>query len=152
MAQRVDDALRSDRFHMLLIVAFASVAIVLASIGIFGAMAYAVEQRTREFGVRLALGARRRGILALALGQSLRLGLVGTALGLGLSLAVARLVGDGLYLVEGKHNGLIHGVTTTDPLTLGCACAALISAATLAGLIPARRATRVDPNVALRCE
>jgi predicted permease len=152
MAQRVDDALRSDRFHLLLIGAFAAVATLLAAIGIFGAMAYAIEQRTREFGVRLALGANRLGILALALGQSARLGLAGTALGLGLSLALARLLGDALYLVQGKHNGLIYGVSTTDPLTLACACATLVGAATLAGLVPARRATRVDPMVALRCE
>jgi predicted permease len=152
MARRVDDALRSDRFHLLLIGAFAAVAILLAAIGIFGAMAYAIEQRTREFGVRLALGADRVGILALALGQSARLGLAGTALGLGLSLTLARLLGDALYLVQGKHDGLIYGVSTTDPLTLTCACAGLIGVAALAGLIPARRATRVDPIVALRCE
>jgi putative ABC transport system permease protein len=131
--------------------AFAALAIVLASVGVFGAMAYAIEQRTREFGVRLALGADRIGILALALGQS-ALGLAGTALGLGLSLALARLLGDAVYLVQGKHDGLIYGVSTTDPLTLSCACATLVGAATLAGLIPARRATRVDPIVALRCE
>jgi putative ABC transport system permease protein len=135
-----------------LIGAFAAVAILLAAIGIFGAMAYAIEQRTREFGVRLALGADRVGILALALGQSARLGLAGTALGLGLSLTLARLLGDALYLVQGKHDGLIYGVSTTDPLTLTCACAGLIGVAALAGLIPARRATRVDPIVALRCE
>jgi putative ABC transport system permease protein len=152
MAQRVANALRSDRFHLLLIGAFAALAIMLASVGIFGAMAYAIEQRTREFGVRLALGADRRGILALALGQSARLGLAGTALGLGLSLALARLLGDALYLVQGQHDGLIYGVSTTDPLTLLCACTTLVGAATLAGLIPARRATRVDPIVALRCE
>ena len=152
MAQRVDDALRSDRFHLLLIGAFAALAMALASVGIFGAMVYAIEQRTREFGVRLALGADRIGILALALGQSARLGLAGTALGLGLSLALARLLGDALYLVQGQHGGLIYGVSTTDPLTLTCACAAIVGGATLAGLIPARRATRVDPNVALRCE
>ena len=152
MAQRADGALRSDRFHLLLIGTFAALAIGLASVGIFGVMAYAIEQRTREFGVRLALGAGRAGILALALGQSARLGLAGTALGLGLSLVLSRLLGDAVYLVQGKHDGLLYGVSTTDPLTLLCACAALVGVAALAGLIPARRATRVDPIVALRCE
>ena len=152
MAQRADGALRSDRFHLLLIGAFAALAIGLASVGIFGVMAYAIEQRTREFGVRLALGAGRAGILALALGQSARLGLAGTALGLGLSLVLSRLLGDAVYLVQGKHEGLLYGVSTTDPLTLLCACAGLVGVAALAGLIPARRATRVDPIVALRCE
>jgi putative ABC transport system permease protein len=152
MAKRAEDALRGNRFHLLLIGAFAALAIVLAAVGIFGALAYAIEQRTQEFGVRLALGAGRISILALALGQSARLGFAGTALGLGLSLALARLLGDALYLVQGKHDGLIYGVSTTDPLTLTCACAGLIGVAALAGLIPARRATRVDPIVALRCE
>jgi putative ABC transport system permease protein len=152
MAQRADDALRSDRFHLLLIGAFAALAIGLASVGIFGVMACAIEQRTREFGVRLALGADRLGILLLALGQSARLGVAGTLLGLGLSLALARLLGDALYLVQGKHEGLLYGVSTTDPVTLLCACAGLLGVAGLAGLIPARRATRVDPIVALRCE
>ena len=152
MAQRADDALRSDRFHLLLIGTFAALAIGLASVGIFGVMAYAIEQRTQEFGVRLALGARRASILALALGQSARLGLAGTTLGLGLSLVLSRLLGDAVYLVQGKHEGLLYGVSTTDPLTLLCAGAGLVGVAALAGLIPARRATRVDPIVALRCD
>ena len=152
MAARVDDAFRGERFHLLLIGAFALVAIVLASIGVYAAMSYAVQQRTSEFGVRLALGARRSGILALAVGQSIRLGLIGTLLGAGASLALARILGNALYLVEREHNGLIYGVTTTDPVTLGCACAVLMGVAAVAGLAPARRAMQVDPIVALRSE
>ena len=152
MAQRVNDALRGDRFHVLLIGMFALVAIVLASVGVYAAMAYAVQQRTAEFGLRLALGARRSAILALAFGQSMRLGLAGTILGLAVSLALARVMGDALYLVERVHNGLIYGVTTTDPLTLGCACAVLAGVAAVAGILPARRAMRVDPVVALKSE
>ena len=122
----------------------------MAGVGIYGAMSYALEQRTQEFGVRIALGAPRRTVLGLALGQSVRLGLGGTFLGLLAALLVARLAGTGLYLVEGVHEGLLYGVATTDPLTLTCACAALLLIATLAGLVPALRATRVDPIVALR--
>jgi ABC-type antimicrobial peptide transport system permease subunit len=152
MEQRVRSALRSDRFNLLLVGAFAAVAIALASVGIYGVMAHAIAQRTQEFGVRLALGAGRADILGLALGQSVRLGLVGTALGLGASLALARTLGNALYLVQGQHEGLVYGVTLTDPLTLTCACLTLLAVATLAGLVPAHRATRVDPVVALRAE
>jgi len=152
MEQRVRDALRSDRFHLLLIGTFAITGLVLAAVGIYGVMSYAIEQRRREFGVRLALGARPGEILALALGQSTRLGLAGAALGLALSLMLAKLLGNALYLVEREHDGLIYGVRTTDPLTLTAACITLLVVATLAGLIPARRAARVDPLVTLRCE
>jgi putative ABC transport system permease protein len=152
MEQRVRSALRSDRFNLLLVGAFAAVAIALASVGIYGVMAHAIAQRTQEFGVRLALGAGRADILGLALGQSVRLGLVGTALGLGASLALARTLGNALYLVQGQHEGLVYGVTLTDPLTLAWACLTLLAVATLAGLVPAHRATRVDPVVALRAE
>jgi putative ABC transport system permease protein len=152
MEQRVRDALRGDRFHLLLIGTFAIAGLVLAAVGIYGVMSYAIEQRRREFGVRLALGARPAEILALALGQCTRLGLAGAALGLALSLTLAKLLGNALYLVEREHEGLIYGVRTTDPLTLTAACLTLLFVATLAGLIPARRAAGVDPLVTLRCE
>jgi putative ABC transport system permease protein len=152
MAQRVDEALEADRFHMLLIGAFASVAIILAAIGVYGVMAFAVEQRTREFGVRQALGARRARIFGLALWQSARLGLMGTALGLLCSLLLARILGNALFLVPGEHTGLLYGVSLTDPVTLAAACTVLMVVAAIAGLVPARRATRVDPAIALRCE
>ncbi len=152
MAQRVRGAMRSDRFNLALVGAFAAIALALASVGIYGVMAHAVAQRTQEFGVRLALGAGRADILRLALGQSVGLGLLGTALGLCASLALARALGNALYLVQGQHEGLVYGVTLTDPLTLSCACLTLLGVAALAGLIPARRATRVDPVIALRAE
>jgi predicted permease len=152
MAQRLDDALRTDRFNLLLIGAFAVIAIVLAGVGIYGAMSCAIEQRTQEFGVRLALGARPAGILGLALGHAARLSLAGTGLGLVLSLALGRVLGSALYLVPGQHDGLIYGVNVTDPLTLAAACSSLIGITGFAALIPARRATRIDPIVALRQE
>ncbi len=93
----------------------------------------------------------RMGILALALGQSARLGLAGTALGLGLSLALSRLLGDAVYLVQGKHEGLIYGVSTTDPLTLLCACVGLVGVAALGRSDPgaARHAGRSDRGAAM---
>jgi putative ABC transport system permease protein len=152
MADRVDDAFRGDRFNVLLVGAFAVLAVIVAGVGIYGTMSYATEQRTREFGVRLALGARRGGILTLALGQSARLGAIGTGIGLAVSLVLARLLGSALYLVPGEHDGLIYGVGLTDPLTLTCAATAIVGLAALAGLGPACRATRIDPLVTLRCE
>jgi putative ABC transport system permease protein len=152
MADLVDGALQSDKFNTLLIGTFALLAIVMAALGIFGAMSYAMEQRTREFGVRLALGAPRTGILGLAVGESTRLGVIGTVLGLIAAIALARMLGDALYLIPGAHDGLLYGVSTTDPFTLGTACALLLLIAATAGLVPARRAMRVDPVVALRAD
>jgi putative ABC transport system permease protein len=150
MTQRATDALRSNRFNLFLIGTFAGIALLLAAIGIYGVMSYSIQQRTPEFGLRLALGARKRSILALALGQALRLGVAGAVLGLGLALIIARALGNALYLVQGEHEGLIYGVTTTDPLTLICAAAAVTIVAALAGFVPARRAMTVEPAAVLR--
>jgi putative ABC transport system permease protein len=152
MTQRVDEALQGDRLNMLLIAGFAAVAIVLAAIGIYGAMACAVQERTREFGVRLALGQQPRAMVRATLWESARFGVLGGALGLSITLVIARLLGNALYLVRGEHNGLLYGVTTTDPIVLGGAALSLILIATLAGVIPARQVSRVDPLVALRAE
>jgi len=148
----VEDARRGDRFNLLLIGAFAVVAILMAGVGIYGVLSYAVAQRTRELGVRLALGARPSGILLLALGEAVRLGTMGTVLGLATVIVIARLLGSALYLVPAKHDGLLYGVTTTDPSTLAAACALVILISAAAGFVPARRATRIDPIQALRCD
>ena len=124
----------------------------MAAIGIYGTMSYSMEQRIQEFGIRLALGAQRASVLRLAVGQAMRLGAIGMVCGLAASLVVARLIGDALYLVPRVHSGLIYGVTTTDPLTLTSACVVLLLVTALAGVIPARRAMRVDPMIALRAE
>ena len=152
MAQRVDEALQGDRLNMLLIASFAAIAIVLAAVGIYGAMACAVQERTREFGVRLALGQQPAAMVRATLWESVRFGLVSGVSGLAIVLVIARLLGNALYLVRGEHNGLLYGVTTTDPIVLGGAAAALILIATLAGVIPARQVARVDPLIALRAE
>jgi putative ABC transport system permease protein len=149
---RVARALRADRFNLVLIGAFAAIAIVLAAVGIYGAMACAVRERTREFGVRLALGQPPRALVRATLWQSARLGLISTAAGLVLVVAIARILGNALYLVRGSHNGILYGVTTTDPTVLAAAALALVVIATLAGVFPAREATRVDPLIALRQE
>jgi predicted permease len=150
LTERVDEAFRGARFNLQLIGFFALVATLLAAVGVYGAMACAVEERRREFGVRIALGALPRTILGSSLRESARIGLVGALLGTAITIVLARILGNALYLVPGKHGGLLYGITTTDPIALAGSFVALIAIATLSGLVPARQATRIDPLVALR--
>ncbi len=150
--QRVSDTLRGARFNLSLIAVFAALALVIAGVGVYGAMACAVEERTREFGVRIALGALPRAILVEALRGSIRVGILGCAIGLALVFVLARVIGDALYLVPGQHVGMLYQVSMTSPIALGSAAVLLLATAVAAGLVPARRATRTDPLVALRVD
>ena len=141
MDQLVADSLARSRFTMLLLGIFAVVAVVLASVGLYGLIAYSVTQRTQELGIRIALGAQRRDVLRLVLGQGTRLTLLGVAGGVLAALAFSRLLST-----------LLFGVSATDPLTFAGVAAVLALVALMACFIPARRATRVDPIVALRYE
>jgi predicted permease len=134
-------ALGSRRFNVILIGCFALVTLLLATAGVFGVMAYSVSRRTREIGVRIALGARSGDVLTMILGQGLRTIVVGIAIGFAGSLALTRVVASQLF-----------GVTATDPLTFVAVALLLVAAALLACYIPARRAAKVDPMVALRYE
>jgi ABC-type antimicrobial peptide transport system permease subunit len=149
---RVADAFREDRFHLLLIGCFAFVGMTLAGIGIYGAVAYAVQQRRREFGVRLALGARPRSLVFAALREALSVAAAGSAVGLTATLITARVLGNALYLVPGEHNGLLYGVTTTDPVALIGAAVGLLGVALCASAFPARGLAKLDPLTALRLE
>jgi putative ABC transport system permease protein len=141
MDELLSGSLSRSRFTMLVLGLFAGLALVLASVGIYGVIAYGVAQRTQEFGIRIALGARRRDVLRLVLGQGTRLTLLGIGLGIIASLLVTRLLATFLY-----------GVSPTDPFTFGAVALLLALVALVACYIPARRATRVDPMVALRYE
>ena len=143
--QTMDDLLSaevaSQRFNAGALAGFAALAVLLAAVGIYGVMAYAVSQRTREMGVRIALGAGAGNVLRMILSQGLRLAVIGVALGLVASFALTRLM-----------TGLLFGVKPTDPGTFGLVTGALLAVAVIACWIPAWRATRVDPVIALRYE
>ena len=120
---------------------FAAMALLMALIGLYGVISYAVTQRTQELGVRMALGAQPGEILRLVIAQGLRMAGIGAAAGLAVALVVGRLLRDELFRVS-----------AFDPLTFAAMAALLISATALASYVPARKATRVDPMVALRYE
>ncbi|HKF53227.1 MAG TPA: ABC transporter permease [Candidatus Acidoferrales bacterium] len=141
MEQIVSDSLGSRRFPMLLLSAFASLALVLSAVGIAGVVGYSVIQRTHEIGIRVALGAQPRDVLKLVLGGSMLWTLGGVVVGIAGAIGLTRLLGN-----------LLYGVQPTDPVILGATAVLLIAVAFAACYFPARRAMRVDPMVALRYE
>ncbi|MGC2248151.1 MAG: FtsX-like permease family protein, partial [Terriglobales bacterium] len=141
MEEVISSSLAERRFSMILLVAFAALALLLASIGIYGVISYVVGERTHEIGVRMALGASRLDILELVLSGAGTLALIGTATGLIAALGLTRLMAN-----------LLYGIKPSDPLTFVAVPLVLISVALVASYLPARRATKVDPMTSLRYE
>src|SRR5262249_24950459 len=141
MEENIDDSLASQRLTMTLLAVFAGLALILASIGLYGVMALIVTQRTRELGIRMALGAERTNIFKLVLGQGMSLMAIGIAIGLLGAIAAGRAL-----------MSLLYNVAAFDAAAIVTAVLSLLVVALIACCMPARRATRVDPIVALRTE
>jgi putative ABC transport system permease protein len=141
MVSMIETSTGPRRFSMILLALFSGLAATLAAIGLYGVMSYTVTQRSKELGVRLALGADRDEVLRLVLGQGMRLVLGGIGVGLVAALALTRVL-----------RSMLFGVSTTDPMTFGLIVLLLVAVTVIATWVPARRATRTDPMVALRME
>jgi predicted permease len=135
------NGLAPTRFAMALIAAFAILALVLAAVGLYGVVAYGVTQRTREIGVRVALGAEPKAVIGLVVGVGLRLAVVGVVLGLAIAMATSRVL-----------RSMLYAISPADPLTLGVTALLVVAVAVLASYVPARRALRIDPAEALRAD
>jgi putative ABC transport system permease protein len=141
MDELMTESVAPPRFRTVLVTLFAVVGVLLAAIGIYGVMSYAVAERTHELGIRIALGANRASVLRLVLGESMALAAIGIAVGLAGAFAATRLI-----------QSLLFGVTSTDAVTFVAISALLAVTALVASYVPARRAVRVDPMIALRYE
>jgi putative ABC transport system permease protein len=139
MESSAGNAVAQPRLEATLLGAFAALAVLLAAVGIYGVISYSVSQATREIGIRIALGALRRDVMAMVLKQSLRLAVLGLVIGVLISLALTRVL-----------RTLLFGVSATDPVVFGAIAALVAAVALLASLVPARRAARLDPMTALR--
>jgi predicted permease len=144
MQDLVSNSMASQRFPMILLGAFAALALLLASVGIYGVISYSVNQRVQEIGIRIALGAAKRQIFQMVIGRGLRLAIVGLMIGAAVTLILTRLLSS--------FSHLLYGVEASDPATFAVVLLVLTGAAILACYIPARRASRVDPMTALRYE
>jgi putative ABC transport system permease protein len=150
--EQADEALAQERFFPRLTGLFGLLALALASIGLYGVMAHAVAQRTHEIAIRMALGATQASVLKRVIGQGMSLAAIGIAIGTAVALALARSVSSASFELARFISDFLFGVRAADPATFVVIAALLIIVALLACYLPARRATKVDPMVALRYE
>ncbi len=141
MDQVLASSIAQQRMSVIVMVTFALVALILASVGLYGVISHAVTERTHEIGVRMALGAESRHVLGLVVRQGITTAVMGMAIGVAVAFGAARWI-----------EGLLFGVTATDPATFGAVVATLLTVVAIACYVPAWRATRVDPTTALRSE
>jgi ABC-type antimicrobial peptide transport system permease subunit len=139
--EEIDRSLYRERITALLSAFFGAVALLLAAIGLYGLMAYNVTRRSREIAIRIAVGAQRTTVQGMIIRETLTLALIGVAVGVPCGIASSKLIA-----------GMLYGVSPHDPLTLFAVSLVLLGIAAIAGLVPARRAMRLDPMLALRCE
>jgi ABC-type antimicrobial peptide transport system permease subunit len=141
MNQIISETISQRRFSLVLLSLFAMIALLLAAIGIHGVMTYWVTQRTREIGIRIALGAKPYDVVKMVIGQGMSLTLIGVAIGLAAALTLTRIM-----------KSLLFSVSATDPATFALIALLLVGVALIASYLPARRATRVDPIAVLKSE
>ncbi len=146
------DAMRGARLNLWLIAIFGSLALILTAVALYGTVSFAVAQRTREIGIRIALGAQQSGIVRLTLSRVIRLSVAGATCGFCAAFVIGSLLGSALYMVPHEHEGVLYQVSLHDPLSFACAALIVLACAILAGLAPAIRAARIDPHATLRCE
>jgi putative ABC transport system permease protein len=141
MEEHLSDAMGTPRLSALLMAAFGGAALLLAAIGVYGVISFSVTRRTREIGLRIALGARARDVMFMVVRQAVTLATIGVAIGVGGALALTKVT-----------QGMLFGVNPREPFAYLGVSVLLIAIATLAAFVPARRAARISPSVALRCE
>ena len=152
MDDRIDSSLTGNRFRLFLVSTFAALAALLAAVGIYGAISFAVSRRGREFGLRVALGARPRAIVQLAIARACALGAAGGVCGFAAAWVMGSALRQTLYLEPGKHSGMLFGVAIHDPVSFAWAAAATLALSAVAAAAPALRAAGIDPLEALRAE
>jgi putative ABC transport system permease protein len=148
----VDKQLHSPKFNLALVSVFAGLSLLLTAVALFGTLAFTVAQQTRDIGVRIAVGARPVNIFGLVFRQTFRLIAAGSVSGLGIAVVLGSVYRDRLYMIPHQHDGILYGVSIHDPLSFASAEMIVFLFACAAGLLPALRAMRIDPNSALRCE
>jgi predicted permease len=150
LEDHIEDGLRGNRFRVFLVGIFAGLAALLAAVGIYGAIAFAVARRSREFGLRMALGARPGAILRLAMSRAGVLTLTGAAFGFAAAFLLGNALRETLYLAPAKHPGILYGIGVHDPASFLAAACATLALAGIAAFVPALRAAAIDPAVTLR--